>query len=82
MANGGNAVTIQGVQMSRNAALNVEAVNLDVAEDLNRVRSGSVTREQLLNECFDGSEDETRDDNGESIRDGWRDYVAALWVLK
>lgn len=45
----------------------IEETGIDPLDDLDRLRSGEVTREALLAECLDGADDDRHD--------GWHDYV-------
>lgn len=65
-----STVTIQGVTMARDAATSVEECGVDVAEDVRRLRSGEITREQLLAECLDGADDDRVS--------AWHEYVSAV----
>ena len=66
-------VTIDGVEMPIEAARAAEAVGVDVAADLARMRAG-LTAEALLAECVDGCEDDA-----DLVAD-WEAYVLAVSV--
>jgi hypothetical protein len=61
-------VTVEGVGMSVEAARSAEAVGCSPREDVEALRSGRITAEQLLAECLEGADDES----------AWREYVAAI----
>ena len=63
-------IIIAGVTLSLAAAQNVEELSVDVAADLDSLRSGLLTAPALLDSCLDGA--------AEDREQGWRDYVAAL----
>lgn len=58
------------IEFTTAALENIEQTGTDFEDDLSRLRSGEVTREQLLAECLDGAD--------EDVVEGWEDYVAAL----
>lgn len=64
-------VKINGVEMSHEAAENVEQVGIDPAIDVALLRNGVETREALLARCLEGVEEE-------KVADDWRDYVE--WI--
>ena len=66
-------ITIQGVAMSRGAALSVEETGVDVLADVQAIRDGTHTEATLLAHCLDGVE---TDDVGRE--ENWRDYVVAV----
>jgi hypothetical protein len=61
-----------GVQMTRAACENVEAIGLDVKGDLYLVKNDHISRETLLEMCLDGAETE--------YVQGWLDYVDAIFA--
>ncbi len=63
-------IIIAGVTLSLAAAQNVEETGVDVAADLDSLRSGLLTSAALLDACLDGAADDREQ--------GWRDYVSAL----
>jgi len=63
-------ITIAGVTLTLAAAQNVEELSVDVAADLDSLRSGLLTAPALLDACLDGAADDREQ--------GWRDYVSAL----
>ncbi len=70
-----NLVTVEGIEMTAGAAENVRETGISPSDDLERLRSGDLTRETLLAECLDGSED---DDLNPTRNADWRAYVDAV----
>lgn len=66
-------ITVQGIQMSRAAAGNVEETATDVAADLRLLRRGIKTSQALLEDCLDGADADREQ--------GWYDYVEALTAV-
>ena len=64
---------IDGVEMSKAAALLVEYCGIDVAGDVCRLRSGEVTEADLLVECLDGAEPEDLET--------WEHYVSRCAIV-
>lgn len=58
---------VNGVTLTRAAAVNVEETGIDPSDDVQRLRAGEVTPEVLMAECLDGADDDRVD--------GWREYV-------
>lgn len=58
------------VEMSIEAARNVEATGADIDADIAAIRSGEHTAESLLAHCLDGDED--------MYAAGWEEYVDAV----
>jgi hypothetical protein len=58
------------IDLSAAAIANVQETGIDPSADVERIRSGSVTREALLAECLDGAD--------EDRVEGWREYVSAV----
>lgn len=63
-------VVIQGVLMPIEAARNVEECSVDVAADVELLRSGRESPVSILETCMEGAEADRRD--------GWREYVSAI----
>lgn len=63
-------VNVQGVVMSREAAENVRECNVDVQDDVRKLRAGQWTQKSLLNLCLEGAEPDREQ--------GWREYVVAV----
>lgn len=61
-----------GVQMTRAACENVEAIDADVKGDLYLVKHDHISRETLLEMCLAGADTE--------YAQGWRDYVDAIFA--
>lgn len=64
-------VTVEGVRLSVEAARNCEYAGVSPADDLDRLRSGEITRDELLAECLDGAEEQ-------DVIAGWHEYVTDL----
>jgi len=67
-----NRVTIEGVEMTVEAARAIEHAGISPSFDVSAIRSGEMTPRRLLDACLDGAD--------ESHDQGWRDYVLAVEV--
>lgn len=61
-----------GIEMSIEAARNVEATGVSPMHDIADVRAGRETRASLLAMCLDGTE------AGDPVQIGWVEYVDAI----
>lgn len=66
-------IRVQGVLMTRDAACRVEETGTDVQTDVDAVRRGKITREDLMAECLEGFEATEH-----ATESSWMDYVDAV----